>query len=74
MGIKEVQHLALLPQNVITIIYGRVGDGGVGGREQEHCRCLCGVERGDMTEVSDAGLHPHRPEEANLAVCRQAER
>jgi hypothetical protein len=74
MGIKEVQYLALLPQDVITIIHGRVGDGGVAGREQERCRCLCGVERGEMTEVSDAGSYPHRPEEANLAVCRHAER
>jgi hypothetical protein len=50
-------------------IHGRVGDGGVaGGRGLTRIRCrrLCGVEEGDMTGVSDAGLYSGHPEE----VCR----
>jgi hypothetical protein len=61
-------------QDVMTI-HGRVGDGGVAGRRGQACRCrrLCGVESGEVTEVSDAGLHPGCPEEVNLRVevCRQ---
>jgi hypothetical protein len=54
-------------------IHGRVGDGDVAGRRgQARIRChrLCGVESEEVTEVSDAGLHPGRPEEVTLVVCR----
>jgi hypothetical protein len=47
-------------------IHGRVGDGGVAERHgQAPCRCrrVCGVVRGELTGVSDAGLYPSRPEE-----------
>lgn len=69
MGIRKCFALS---QDVMTI-HGRVGDGGVAGRRGQacHCRHLCGVESGGVTEVSDAGLHPGRPEEVNLEVCRQ---
>jgi len=63
---------ALHSSRDVMTIHERVGDGGVAGRrEQAGCRCclLCGVEGGEMTEVSDAGLHPGRPEEVNLLVC-----
>jgi hypothetical protein len=53
-------------QDVMTI-HGRVGDGGVAERrgQARHCRVrrLCGVESGEMTEVSDAGLHPRQQAE-----------
>jgi hypothetical protein len=48
-------------------IHGRVGDGGVAERRGQARRCrvrrLCGVESGEMTEVSDAGLHPRQQAE-----------
>jgi hypothetical protein len=53
-------------------IHVHVGDGGVaGGCGQALChrRRLCDFESGEVTEVSDAGLHPGRPEEVNLGVC-----
>jgi len=58
-------------QEVMTI-HGRVDDGGVAGRcgqALRRCRRLCGVESGQMTEVSDAGLDPSGPE-VNLGGCR----
>lgn len=55
-------------------IHVRADDGDVAvGRGQAHCHChlcrrLCGAEGEEVTEVSDAGLHPGRPE-VNLEVC-----